>query len=120
MYRKLFTGLMSLVFLSGCYYDSEEELYGTCNTSNVSYSQNITNILQNNLCMNCHGNPPSNAAPFSLVTYADVKAQVDAGRLIGAINHIQGFAAMPKEGPKMSQCDIDKVEAWVASGAPQN
>ena len=120
MYRKLLIGIMSLFLLGGCYYDSEEELYGTCNTTNMSYSQNITNIFQNNSCMNCHGNPTSNGAPFSLVTYADVKAQVDAGRLLGAINHQVGFAPMPKDAPKLSQCDINKVTSWVLSGAPNN
>ena len=119
MYRKLLVGVLGLFLLNSCYYDSEEELYGTCNTTNITYSQNITNIFLNNSCMNCHGNPTSNGAPFSLVTYADVKAQVDAGRLLGAINHELGFAPMPKDAPKMSQCDIDKVTAWVAAGSPQ-
>jgi hypothetical protein len=120
MYRKLLIGLMFFFILSGCYYDSEDELYGTCETTNVTYSQTITAIIHNYACLNCHGNPTSNGAPFSLDTYTGVKAAVDAGRLYGAISHQTGFAPMPQNAPKMNQCDINKVKAWIDAGALNN
>ena len=120
MNRKFLTGIIALTLLTGCHYDVEEELYGTCNTTNVTYSTTIRNILTNNACLNCHGTPASNGAPFSLEGYANVKAQVDAHRLFGAINHENGFAPMPQGGPKMNQCDINKVKAWIDAGAPNN
>jgi hypothetical protein len=120
MNRKVVTGILALVLLSSCYYDKENELYGSCNTSNVTYSQTITRLLGNYACLNCHSAPTNNGAPFSLANYADVKAQVDANRLFGAINHDNGFAQMPQGLPKMSQCDINKVKAWIDAGAPNN
>ena len=49
-----------ILSLGGCYYDNEEELYGPlyaqqqCDTSNVSYSQDIAPLVQNK-CLMCHG-----------------------------------------------------------------
>jgi hypothetical protein len=118
--RRSLMALLIVALFTGCYYNVEEEIYGNCDTSNVTYSQTITNILNNYACLNCHGNPTANGAPFSLNTYASLKAQVDAHRLFGAINHEAGFAPMPQGAPKMSQCDINKVKAWIDAGAPNN
>ena len=120
MMRKSLTAILAFALFTGCYYDVEEELYGNCNTTNVTYSQTITNIMSNYACLNCHSTPVSNGATFSLTTYANVKAQVDANRLYGSINHQSGFAPMPQGASKMNQCDINKVKAWIDAGAPNN
>ena len=120
MIRKSLTAILALFIFTGCYYDVEDELYGSCTTTNVTYSQTITTIILNHGCLNCHSNPPATGVPFSLTTYADVKAQVDANRLYGAISHQDGFAQMPQGASKMSQCDINKVKAWIDAGAPNN
>jgi len=86
----------------------------------VTYSATIRQILTNYACMNCHGTPTSNGAPYSFTDYAGVKVVVDNQRLLGSINHLNGYAPMPQNLPMMSQCDINKVEAWVAAGAPDN
>jgi len=105
---------------SGCYYDSEEELYGTgCDTTNVTYSVTINTIINNYGCLTCHSGPTP-ISGFSLQGYSNLKAKVDDNRLLGAISHENGFAAMPQGMPKMNQCDINKVKAWVDAGAPNN
>jgi hypothetical protein len=109
------------ICLSGCYYDSEEELYGagSCDTSHITYSTTITGIINNYGCLTCH----SGVAPvagFTLESYSDVKAKVLDNRLLGAINHDPGFAPMPQNLPKMSDCDITKVRLWIEAGAPNN
>jgi hypothetical protein len=110
-----------LVFsLNSCYYDKGGIIPVNCDTTNVTYSITITQILNHYKCRDCHSSPPSNGAPFSLVTYAEVKQRVDDGKLWGAINHLNGFAPMPQNGQMMSQCDINKVGAWIAHGAPEN
>ena len=45
MNRKILMCIAGFVFLTGCYYDVEEELYGTCHTGNVTYSTTITGII---------------------------------------------------------------------------
>jgi len=113
--------ILSIAFFStGCYYDSEEELYGatSCDTTNVTYAGTVNIILTDNFCYTCHGTPATNGAPFSLNGYNNLKAHTD--RLLGAINHTIGFAAMPMGHPKMNQCDINKIDAWMHAGAPNN
>ena len=109
--------LLMSILVSGCEKDNQGE-DPNCMTSNVSYSSTITGIINTYNCLSCHGATPS--APFSLHTYAGVKARVDDGRLFGAINHQAGFSPMPQGGAKMSQCDINKVKAWIDAGAQNN
>lgn len=114
-----FVVLLLCIATSGCYYDVEEELYGVCNTGTVTYSSTITGIISNYGCLNCHGgNAPT--AGFSLEGYDNVKAKVTDGRLFGAINHETGYSPMPQGANKMTQCDINKVKAWIDAGAPNN
>ena len=123
MKKKIIIAIITSGFLaSGCKYDNEEELYGAinCSTSSVTYSSTITGIINRYNCLSCHGTPLSSNAPYSLEGYANVKARVNDGRLFGAINHENGFAAMPEGQPKMNQCDIIKVKAWIDAGAPNN
>jgi len=89
-----------------------------CDSSNVTFNGSIKPII-NNKCLGCH----SSAAPqgnINYSTYAGVKAKVDDGRLWGAINHLPGFSALPKNGNKLSECEITQFRKWIAAGAPNN
>lgn len=113
--------LLLFVFFS-CSKKNEDELGGnnnnTCVSTNMSFTTNIKPILQN-FCFSCHGNGLSqNAVNFD--TYAGVKAVADNGKLVGTISHASGFVAMPQSGPKLSECNIDKIKSWVTSGALNN
>jgi hypothetical protein len=108
---------------SSCYYDKEEELYpnsfGRCDTTNSTYSVRVRKILDAN-CMGsaCHdGATPSG---WDLSTYAGVSAATVRGNLTGAINQVSGFSAMPKNRPKLSDCDIAIIQNWVSNGAKNN
>lgn len=112
--------LLTLVLVAGCYYDVEEELYPTleCDTGNMSYTNDILPIIQNN-CYTCH-NQGSNFGGVTLEGYESLKAYVDNGRLLGAIRHESGFSPMPKNAPQLVECNIEKIEAWINAGAPDN
>ena len=117
--KLLITGLlMCMTILGSCYYDIEPNP-GTCDTSNVTYSGTIAGIIQSNGCLSadCHGgnNPLSG---IRLSDYNSVKAMET--RLFGAVNHSSGFVAMPQNAGKISQCEIDKIQAWINAGAPNN
>ena len=115
--RTLYGMLLCSVLLCSCYYDKEELLYGqACDTTNVTYSATISPIIATN-CLGCHGGATPSAG-FSLETYAGVKAKVDDGRLIGAISHLSGFTAMPKDNLQLSSCNIAKFRTWVRNGLP--
>lgn len=114
---------MTLVGLTGCYYDKEEILYpgGTCDTANVTYSGTVSGIINTN-CNVCHSTASANASGggIQLDTHAKLKVYVDNGKLMGSINHAGGYSPMPKNATKLSSCDIAKIQAWVNAGALNN
>ncbi len=112
--------LMISLIVSSCYYDNEEELYpeNTCNTNEMSYTNNVLPILQDN-CYSCH-NQASNQGGVTLEGYSNLKIYVDNGKLLGVIKHQSGFPQMPQGQPQLEQCQIDKMEAWVNQGSPNN
>jgi hypothetical protein len=112
--------IMLSLFVSGCYYDNEEELYpvNTCNTIEMSYNTDVLPILQDN-CYTCH-DQASNLGGVTLEGYANLINYVENGKLLGVIKHEQGFPEMPLGNPQLAQCQIDKIEAWVNQGSPNN
>lgn len=105
--------------LVGCYYDVEEVLYPNgCDTSEITYSQDVRTILESN-CLTCH-DPLSQNGNVNLEGYDNVKVYVDNGKLLGTIRHEDGFSAMPQGTSQLSSCTIEKIQAWVDAGAPNN
>jgi hypothetical protein len=105
---------------SACYYDSEEELYGTpeCNLTDITYSTAVLPIIVDN-CYGCH-KQSANSGNVNLEGHTQLKKYVDNGQLLGAIKHESGFSAMPKNVAKLLDCEIQKIEAWVDAGALDN
>lgn len=89
-----------------------------CDTTNVKYSTHILPLMQNN-CQGCHsGSAPDGG--INLITYAGVKAVADNGKLFGAISHLNGYSAMPKNGIKLTDCQINIVKIWINQGSINN
>lgn len=107
-------------FLTGCYYDNEEKLYGmqACPTEDVTFSGTIAPILSSN-CLSCHSESLRSGG-IALETYAQVKAVADQGALLGAVTHSSGFSPMPKNAPQLSDCNIDAIRQWVEAGSLNN
>jgi hypothetical protein len=123
MERLIIKGLlMGMIIFSSCYYDVEELLYPpvACVTDNMSLQLNIEPILDRN-CYTCHSTiaGPANGN-IILEGYDELIKYVNSGQLVGAINHDSEFEAMPQNAPKMGNCDISKIEQWVADGALNN
>lgn len=127
MKKKTLAASIAILFvlyfgISGCYYNSEEDLYPNpvaCDTTHVTYSATITGLLNAYGCINCH-NSATLSGNINLASFAEVKSKIADGRLWGAINHLPGYSPMPEGGNKMSACDISKVKIWMDAGAPQN
>lgn len=112
------------VFVSSCYYDKSDLLYGNDNancteaTGAVSYAQKVVPVLQQ-FCYSCHtGNFPSGG--ITMGTYDTDKAMAQSGKLYGSINYSSGFSPMPKGMPKFSNCKIAVIKKWVDSGMLNN
>ena len=92
-----------------------------CDTENLTYDNFVKNLVNGNCATSgCHdANSAANAVPYSFNTYEGVKSAVDDERILGAINRAMGFNPMPKGEEKLSDCNISKMEAWIADGAPE-
>lgn len=117
--------IMLLGIVTGCYYDNEEKLYPElstgCDLSNVTFSGSVKPILQA-ACLSCHSNAQaaSSGSGIKLENYADVKIQVQNGKLMGTIKHLSGFQAMPLGGEKLTDCEISKLQKWIDNGTLNN
>jgi len=121
--------MLSLVgFLSfACTKDNKEDLLAgqqplgqidSCSTDNMSYKDDIRNILtQNCATSGCHAGPNGNGG-LDLNTYTSAQRIAVDGELVGRIENTNGPLMPP--GGKLSACDIDKIKAWIAAGAPNN
>ncbi len=116
---------MLLFVLFGCYYDSEEGLYGKpgtgCDTTVTNFGSEVKPILQS-YCLSCHSNSAATGSGggIKLQDYADVKIYADNGKLMGTINHSSGSIAMPKGGGKLTDCEIQKIQSWITKGTLNN
>lgn len=111
--------IVAVALIQGCYYDNEEYLYpstASCDTTGVTYSGTIAPIMAA-YCNSCHGNTaPSGGIATDNITA--VKANMT--RIWGAINHSNGYQAMPQNMPKLSDCNLAKIAAWKNAGMPNN
>ncbi len=91
----------------------------SCDTLTLaSFTNHIQPILQS-ACLGCHTTTAPSGS-VALETYAEIKTQITNGKLIGSVKHLTGFSPMPRGGAKLSDCDIAKLEKWIAQGAPNN
>jgi len=112
---------IGLATVSGCFYDSEEDLYPSsgCNTVNVSFANDIQPILANS-CLTCHNALSTIGGGVVLEDHASVLKYANDASLIGSIKHSPGYSAMPESASKLDDCKISKIETWVQSGSPNN
>lgn len=117
--------LTGMIFHSGCYYDSEEHLYPSqgCDSTDVKYSDQVAAIFQQK-CFDCHSNSTQIISGVSFEGYANLSGYLSVGigatYLMQSINHTAGATPMPKDRPKLSECDIRIIEIWINDGYPDN
>lgn len=89
-----------------------------CDTGMFTYSGAVAPILTT-YCKGCH-NPSSPGGGVDLSTYTAVKSVATSGGLMGSINHLSGYVAMPQGGNKLQDCQITQIEKWIQAGMPNN
>lgn len=89
-----------------------------CDTVNVSYVDQVEPIIVAN-CRACHSglNP---GGGIDLGDYSGVRSVALNGLLYGVTERLDGFQAMPQNGPKLPQCEVDQIKSWIDAGAPNN
>lgn len=106
----------SFLFVVSCSSNSEDDLINPVSLSTTKYTENVKPIIDNN-CIICHGSTPTNGAPMSLVTYAQVKDAVQNRGLLDRISRTQGAPGMmPNLGTRLPQSTIDLIVDWNTDG----
>jgi len=123
MTRLLISISFGLLLLSSCYYDVEQELYGTSSITNCDsikgvYLLEVKPLIENQ-CLSCHNNNFTQGG-INLEGYENTKKVTLNGKLLQSIKHETGISPMPQGAPKLSSCDILKVSLWKNQGAPNN
>ena len=121
MIRISLISVFTALLLSSCYYDNYQELYpqqDSCDTTNVTFSGYVWPVINSN-CTGCHSSsvPSGNV---SLSNYNEIVTAAANGSLMGTIRHEAGYSPMPKGGGKLTDCEIKKLEIWIADGTPDN
>jgi ribosomal protein S16 len=89
-----------------------------CDTINVTFSGSIIPI-NDTYCKGCHsGSQPSGG--IALTDYTSIKAAVDGGRYLGAIEQLPTYKPMPQGGSKLPDCNIVQINKWINQGMPNN
>lgn len=116
--------LLLIFFLSSCYYDKEDLLYGnntipcTDTSATASYATQVVPVLTQ-YCYNCHtGSFPSGG--IIMGGYTADKALAQNGKLYGSIIHAAGYSPMPKGMSKLNNCHIARIRKWIDNGMLNN
>ena len=128
MYKKKFLAaavlLCVFIFFNSCFYDKSQQQYPavTCDTTSVSYSLDITAILDAS-CQGCHKGASASSG-IDLYNYSTIKVlALDGKYVFGSLLSAVSFEGgnpnpMPQGANKLPDCDINKIRAWVNRGAP--
>ncbi len=126
----LIAAAFMLIAAAGCYNDKYDQLYVTpatvtCDTTAVSYSTTIAPIISANcnIAGGCHNTSGAATSGYDFTTYAGLLQVASYDYIITDINGTPSSSrhhAMPLNLPKISQCDINQITAWVDQGAHDN
>ena len=115
-------GAAVFMFLYGCSSRDLDDLQPLVeqNTAALVTFQDVKFVFEN-ICTQCHSNPPQNGAPMPLVTFANVKSAVETRGLIDRISRMEGAdGLMPLGGPRLPQATIDLIVQWKNDGLLEN
>ena len=115
--EKIIYALAISVLLFNCSSSSNDDLVTPPDpdpNAKVTYDANVKSIINGN-CTQCHGSPTANSAPFSLVTYTQVKSRVDA--IISRINN--SSSPMPPSG-QIPSSNRTLIQQWKDDGLLEN
>ena len=109
-----------LLAATGCTY-SHGDPAPACDVAHetVTYKDVIAPIVASN-CLRCHGSTvaATQGGSINFSTYANLSSFPQAS-LLGSVRHEPNHPFMPQDGGKLSDCDIQRLEAWYALGKPQ-
>ena len=117
--------LLSVFFLNSCYYDNFSEInpvITVCDTTGLITFNGEISAIFNRSCgaadIGCH--KTGNTQDVNLDDYTSTFDLAVNDKLLGSILHLPGYSPMPPGGGSMDKCEIQKIQAWVNRGEPEN
>ncbi len=117
---------LGILGLSSCYVDKEETLYpktkSNCDTANVTYNGSVKPLISQ-YCLACHNtsNNASLGGNLNLDGYINLSNAIKNERpILKSIQHAADVSAMPKNSPKLSDCNIAIIQKWINAGMLNN
>lgn len=108
---------ISCMLLVACDKDNDDPV--DCGGSTPTYTSDIKPILDASCAKSgCHDAITAQNG-VNLSTYASASVISQQERFLGVINHRSGFPAMPFDGPKLPDSQIQLLTCWVEGGSPQ-
>jgi len=123
----LFSLLCVFWITQSCTFQNEFDYFGdllldtsinNCNTMDITYDS-LSYIFEGN-CKDCHkvGNTRRGGIEFDNYNQTVNTFNNNESKIITAIKH-EGPYKMPFGRPKLSDCEIEKIEAWINEGMPE-
>jgi uncharacterized membrane protein len=115
----LFAG--AAFFLFGCTSNTIDDVMEPIEITPELVTYQDVRFVFENICTQCHSNPPQNGAPMPLDTYINVRNAVLNRPLLDRISREEGTSgAMPLGGPRLPQATIDLIIQWNENGLLEN
>lgn len=91
-----------------------------CNSCDTTYTySNRIQPMMNKWCVGCHATGNAGGG-YDLSTYDNIVLSIANNKLNGSIQHQPGYSEMPKNGGKLSDCDLAAMSKWLNAGHPKN
>ena len=122
LHQRIVIGTAMFFLLHGCTTRNIDELMPVQQEVPVDLVtfQDVRFVFDN-ICQQCHSNPPQNGAPMPLVTYTNVKQAVENRGLLDRISRPEGAQGlMPLGGPRLPQATVDLILQWNDDGLLEN
>jgi mono/diheme cytochrome c family protein len=113
--------LVCILAAAGFFFSQQISQAGSKAAKNATFTKDVAPILNKN-CSGCHR--PGEGAPFSTLTYKDVRPWARAIREKVALKAMPPWHADPHYGTwandrRLTQAEIDTIVGWVDSGAKE-
>lgn len=120
LFRILVFALFSFSFVQ-CAYDNVEDTYGpnsACDTAAVTFSQDVRALIGQN-CESCHNGA---SGGLNLAGHENIQAAALNGSIMNRVTRETGDVLLMPPPPyePFSECNQNKLRAWINEGAPNN
>ncbi len=118
----LFVILLLVILITSCTFNNEEDYFNDANIPEVCDTLVTTYdslaYIFSGICSQCHNSEETPRGGIEMDSYISVKSSINTGLVMPAIKH-EGRYKMPYNLPKLSSCEIQRIELWIEDGMPE-